>query len=303
MIGYIILVLIIIGLIVALYFQTKASNKQADEGQQLLKDYQRRVDEQEKLLSDYRSLEQNFDNVGQGYEQALLAFDKMEEEKQKMQNIINTLQQQNDELQKGSAKVSGSVLQKKEIIEKAAFEAKKQISADPAKTIRLLNHILNTNDIDAETALSADDNVLLGTIVDTAIKESGIGAANYLTFTTEISEADKSTMLLTNEQQVIRVLTALLDNAAKFTTEGSVVLKVTNDGSAIKFAVEDSGSGISADDAERIFEPFVKLNSYFDGEGVGLPAARSIARRLNGDLFLDATFAGPGARFVFSLPV
>ena len=57
----------------ALYTQNKASAKQAEEQQRLLDDYQQRVNEQQKLLEDYRALEKNFDNVGEGYEQALLA--------------------------------------------------------------------------------------------------------------------------------------------------------------------------------------------------------------------------------------
>ena len=52
---------------IALYFQIKASRKQAGEQEQLLKDYQQRVDEQQKLLDDYRALEKNFDSVGEGY--------------------------------------------------------------------------------------------------------------------------------------------------------------------------------------------------------------------------------------------
>ena len=91
MIGYIILAVVVAILAFALYSQKNSAKQQAEKGEQLLKDYQKRVDEMEKLLSDYRSLEQNFDNVGQGYEQALLAFDMMEEDKQKMQNIVDTL--------------------------------------------------------------------------------------------------------------------------------------------------------------------------------------------------------------------
>ena len=298
----IILVLLVLTLGAALYFQMKAANKHTDEQQQLLADYQKRVDEQEKLLSDYRSLEQNFDSVGQGYEQALLAFDKMEEDKQKMQNVVDTLQQQNHDLQEQYQVLSGSQLQKKQIIEQAAFEAKKVLTTNPASALRQLNCILNANDVAIETAIEADDNVTVGDIINKAVLESGIGAASYLTFTTEVGEDVKSTMLLTNEAQAVRALGALLDNAAKFTTEGSVKLTVKPQGTQMQFIVEDTGSGISAEDAEKIFEPFTKLNSYFDGAGVGLTAARSIARRLNGDLILDTTFEGPGARFVLSLP-
>ena len=298
----IILVLLVLALGAALYFQMKAANKHTDEQQQLLADYQKRVDEQEKLLSDYRSLEQNFDSVGQGYEQALLAFDKMEEDKQKMQNAVNTLQQQNHDLQEQYQALSGTQLQKKQLIEKAALEAKGLLTFNPAAALRLLNGILNANDVALETAIEADDNVTVGEIIDKAVLESGIGAANYLTFTTEADEDVRTSMLLTNEAQAVRALGAILDNAAKFTTEGSVRLTVKPEGAQMRFIVEDTGSGIPAEDAEKVFEPFNKLNSYFDGAGVGLTAARSIARRLNGDLTLDTTFEGPGARFVLALP-
>lgn len=298
----IILVLLVIILGAALYLQKKAASRHTDDQQQLLKDYQKRVDEQERLLSDYRSLEQNFDNVGQGYEQALLAFDKMEEDKQKMQNAVNTLQQQNHDLQEQYQALSGTQLQKKQLIEKAALEAKGLLTANPAAALRLLNAILNANDVALETAIEADDNVTVGEIIDKAVLESGIGAANYLTFTTEADEDVRTSMLLTNEAQAVRALGAILDNAAKFTTEGSVRLTVKPEGAQMKFTVEDTGSGIPAEDAEKVFEPFTKLNSYFDGAGVGLTAARSIARRLNGDIVLDTTFEGPGARFVMTLP-
>ena len=298
----IILVLLVVILGAALYYQVKAANKHTGEQQQLLQDYQKRVDEQEKLLSDYRSLEQNFDSVGQGYEQALLAFDKIEEDKQKMQNAMNSLQEQNHTLQEQYQKLSGSQLQKKQLIEQAAAEAKKVLTANPANALRLLNSILNANEIGLETAIEAGDNVTVGEIIDKAVLESGIGQANYLTFTTEASEDVKSSMLLTNEAQAVRALGAILDNAAKFTTEGSVRLTVKPEGAQMKFIVEDTGSGIPAEDAEKIFEPFTKLNSYFDGAGIGLTAARSLARRLNGDLILDTTFEGPGARFILTLP-
>jgi signal transduction histidine kinase len=47
----------------------------------------------------------------------------------------------------------------------------------------------------------------------------------------------------------------------------------------------------------------VKLNQFFDGQGIGLTVARNIARRLGGDVELDTTKETPGARFVLSLPI
>jgi signal transduction histidine kinase len=96
-----------------------------------------------------------------------------------------------------------------------------------------------------------------------------------------------------------------LDNALKFTTEGGVTLGVNVDMDKMQavYSVEDTGSGIDAADAEKIFEPYVKLNQFFDGQGVGLTVARNIARRLGGDVVLDTTKGTPGARFVLTLPI
>ncbi len=109
----------------------------------------------------------------------------------------------------------------------------------------------------------------------------------------------------TNVAKGARALTHLLDNALKFTTEGTVTLSVTVDMDKMQavYTVEDTGSGIEAAEAEHIFEPYVKLNQFFDGQGIGLTVARNIARRLGGDLVLDTANEGTGSRFVLSLSI
>ena len=76
-IAVIILVIVVIVLAIALFLQAKAAKTKAEEREQLLADYQKRVDEQQRLLEDYNSLSKNFENIGKGYEQALLLCDKM----------------------------------------------------------------------------------------------------------------------------------------------------------------------------------------------------------------------------------
>ena len=65
--------------------------------------------------------------------------------------------------------------------------------------------------------------------------------------------------------------------------------------------VEDNGIGIPLEEAEHIFDEFVQLDEYYEGTGIGLTVARSLARRMNGDIILDTTYTS-GARFIFSLP-
>ena len=287
----------------ALYTQNKASAKQAEEQQRLLDDYQQRVNEQQKLLEDYRALEKNFDNVGEGYEQALLAFDKMNEEQDKaraaneaLQNTVQQLQEANNLLQQDAQKKA---------------EAMKQVVNDlmatgDQKLAALAGKISDLDEIQPNQApFERTDNIMVAQVAEEAVRQSGIDQAQYIKFNQTVDPAAAATMMSTNLQKAARSLVHVLDNALKFTTEGSVTLAVTVDMDKMQaiYTVEDTGSGIEADDAEKIFEPYVKLNQFFDGQGIGLTVARNIARRLGGDLVLDTAFAGPGARFVLSLPI
>lgn len=301
----IILVLLIAALGTALYFQMKSAKDSAEEGQQLLKDYQKRVDELEHLLKDYRDLQQNFNNVGEGYEQALLAFDKMEEERQTMTNVKEKLEKQVNDLMASKSILEQSIIKKKELIQQAAEAIKQKIdfaTPNAAKIAQLANTILNLNDVETETTIQAEDNCQATDITGQAIRETGIDKIDYLRFINQAAEEAQATMLFTNQPMAVRVLVNLLDNAMKFTTSGSVTLLTNINGSNVEFVVEDTGTGITAEDAEKVFEPFTKLNSFFDGAGCGLTVARSIARRLNGDVKLDTEHAG-GARFIFTLPI
>jgi signal transduction histidine kinase len=287
----------------ALYTQNKASAKQAEEQQRLLDDYKQRVNEQQKLLEDYRALEKNFDNVGEGYEQALLAFDKMNEEQDKaraaneaLQNTVQQLQEANNQLQQDAQKKA---------------EAMKQVVSDlmatgDQKLAALAGKISDLDEIQPNQApFERTDNIMVAQVAEEAVRQSGIDQAQYIKFNQTVDPAAAATMMSTNLQKAARSLVHVLDNALKFTTEGSVTLAVTVDMDKMQaiYTVEDTGSGIEADDAEKVFEPYVKLNQFFDGQGIGLTVARNIARRLGGDLVLDTAFAGPGARFVLSLPI
>ena len=99
----------------------------------------------------------------------------------------------------------------------------------------------------------------------------------------------------------------LLSNAVKYTDKGHVKLTIKeqeHDGDEVDvfFCVEDTGIGIPAEEADHVFEEFVQLDHYYDGTGIGLTVARSLARRLGGDIVLDTSYTH-GARFVMTLPL
>jgi signal transduction histidine kinase len=306
LITLLIILAIALGLAVALYFQIKASRKQAAEQEQLLKDYQQRVDEQQKLLDDYRALEKNFDSVGEGYEQALLAFDKMEEEQQKNKQVNEALEKRCNALQEQCDHLQQHALKSGEVIDQA-LAGMREIAKSTAnnKLAALVGKISDIDDVDGQKAIGRTDNILVSQVADEAIAASGVEAISYLKFEKVVDPVAAATMLSTNLVKAVRALTHLLDNALKFTTEGSVTLKVAVDMEKMQaiYTVEDTGAGIEEAEREHIFEPYVKLNHFFDGQGIGLTVARSIARRLEGDVVLDTTYAGPGSRFVLTLPI
>lgn len=109
--------------------------------------------------------------------------------------------------------------------------------------------------------------------------------------------------MTTNRGLLRRMVYILLDNAVKNTTVGSIAIKASASTMVLTIAVEDTGCGIAPEEAHRIFERFVKLDTFKEGLGLGLPLCRIIATRMNGSVKLDTAYNGPGARFVITLPL
>ena len=109
----------------------------------------------------------------------------------------------------------------------------------------------------------------------------------------------------TDPRRVQQILINLLTNACKHTTEGEIVLKcsLSENPGEVSFSVTDTGSGVPADQAEKIFERFAKLNEFVQGTGLGLPICRDIAGLMGGRVYLDTTHTGKGARFLLVLPI
>ena len=104
-----------------------------------------------------------------------------------------------------------------------------------------------------------------------------------------------------NKKMLFRMVNILLDNAIKNTSSGYIIVKADADDKHLKITVEDTGCGIAPEEADRIFERFVKLDKFKEGLGLGLTLCKMLAHRIGGDVVLDTTYAGPGARFVISL--
>jgi CheY-like chemotaxis protein len=101
----------------------------------------------------------------------------------------------------------------------------------------------------------------------------------------------------------------LIDNAVKFTDQGSVALRVTPLRSpkskvAVAFEISDSGIGIKLSEVKRLFRPYSQANfsiaSRFGGAGLGLSSVRQLARAMSGDVAVSQRRGG-GTTFTFNV--
>ena len=197
-----------------------------------------------------------------------------------------------------------------ELDEATRTDINNQINDNTNRITGLVNKMLELSDTTSQAVIECNDDVPAIQIAAQAAEDSGINNATNITFDLQIEPEAETVILHTNLAQATRALVLLLDNAMKFisepnapASEGTVCLKVAMlDKENVSFNVEDTGIGVPVKEAEHIFEEFVQLDDYYDGTGIGLTVARSIARRLGGDITLDTSYA-PGARFVLTLPL
>lgn len=113
---------------------------------------------------------------------------------------------------------------------------------------------------------------------------------------------DNEFTIKTNEETVSQILGKIIDNALKFTEQGSVTIEACQKEQMVEISVTDTGTGIPADKQDTIFDNFVKLDEFKGGVGLGLSISRRLTKLLGGNLFLDSTYT-TGCRFVLQLPI
>ena len=187
-------------------------------------------------------------------------------------------------------------------------DIQERVTENTDRITKLVDRMLELSDVNNETLIDRNDQTNALNIVSQAIDYSGItlhtrpGNADAAVVFNTLDNEDvaSSVTLLTNSRYAVHALAQLLENAVKFTNEGSITLRMISSGTKVCFSVEDTGIGIPADQTEHIFEEFVQLNEFADGAGIGLTVARSIAQRMGGNLWLDTDYT-QGARFVLEL--
>ena len=111
-----------------------------------------------------------------------------------------------------------------------------------------------------------------------------------------------SIRLKTDPQRIMQVVSNFVNNAIKFTEEGSITISYKKEGNNLRVSVQDTGIGISEKNRSRIFERFIKINEFKQGTGLGLTISKTIIENLQGTIGVDSV-QGSGSTFWFTLPL
>lgn len=177
------------------------------------------------------------------------------------------------------------------------------IKSNNAILLQLINDILDLSKIEAGTMDFTYDvvniNEMLESICRQMQQKEKIGAVEIV-----FTEKAPSCVLYTDPLRLSQVIMNFINNAVKFTSEGSIEMgyridEATND---ICFFVKDTGIGIAADKVGLVFERFVKLNSFVKGTGLGLSICRIIVERFGGVIGVESE-EGKGSNFWFRIPM
>ncbi|MEI6433691.1 MAG: ATP-binding protein [Bacteroidota bacterium] len=144
---------------------------------------------------------------------------------------------------------------------------------------------------------------LLEEIYDKFLK---IAQTNRLALSIQTQTAENILQINSDQDLLRKALRHLLNNAIKFTKEGSVSFGFERKGSELEFFVIDTGVGINTDVQAHIFDKFTQENASntrgYEGSGLGLSIVRGIVELLGGRIWLKSA-KGEGSSFFFSIPV
>ena len=184
-------------------------------------------------------------------------------------------------------------------------EERKNIATMMQKSTRqvtvLIDEIIGLSLIESTEKIRKEDNANINKMLRGLQIEYQDYANAGTTLNIETELPDDFT-LTTNENMLHRILACLMDNAVKYTEKGCITIKASMAGGQLQMMVTDTGYGIPAEEAEHIFDRFVKLDNFKEGIGLGLPLSRRLAEQLGGKIELDTTYTD-GAQFIVTLPI
>ena len=258
---------------------------------------------------------------------------QMEEQQQQLTQQAQNLNKQKDEILQAKEDAEKSSAYKSEFLANMSHELR-----TPLNSIILLSKLLKENQ---NSTLDENDTkkasvinkagqellLLINDILDLSKVESGNMQLESMEISSDEITSDLKSLFeeiakekkvdfiiedtfkanfMSDRTKLSQVLKNLLSNAFKFTKEGSVTLKVSQENDNLTFAVKDSGIGIPKDKLGLIFEAFKQVDGSisreFGGTGLGLSISKQIVDAMGGEIVVTSVY-GEGTTFSVTVPL
>ena len=182
------------------------------------------------------------------------------------------------------------------------------INHNSEKLLQIIGDIIDLSRLESSQIEITYEEASLSTIVNEIIEDARQTIRRNekpIILTVKNHFEDLGDLIFTDRIWLKRVLNHLMDNAVKFTLEGSVEFSYMLDNQNIVFKIRDTGIGINKENLGRIFEEFRQEfdghHRPFEGLGIGLTLAKEVIERMGGKIFVESE-KGVGSEFSFSIP-
>ena len=174
------------------------------------------------------------------------------------------------------------------------------------RMLSIINDLIDISRIDAnEVVLNICETNLNKLLHDLAIFFKPEAEKSGLQLNCSNGLSDSESVIDTDCKKLEQVITNLVQNALKFTNEGSIDIGYTRKGSMIELFVADTGIGIPQEMRERVFDRFRQVDNSItrphEGVGLGLSISKGFVEKLGGTIRVEPVNGG-GTRFLFTLP-
>ncbi len=172
------------------------------------------------------------------------------------------------------------------------------------RLLRTLNTVMDFAQLEGDQVGATPKRVQLGEVAASVVADfQDLGEREGIDLV--IENPDAPIHGVADHHFLERALTHLVDNAVKFTEEGTVTVTLRMRADAAELRVSDPGIGIPADKQERVFDQFYQVSTGNDrtheGNGLGLTIAARMVERMGGTLNLDST-PGEGTTVAVRVP-